>query len=73
MIGVTGIGIILACCEKLTMNCICVIVNSILIFVISIVLMVFGGLLLIPSAGGKQFIAENCGFANMGQFDQINA
>jgi len=60
MIAISVVAIIFACCVRFTKHCICVSIEIPILFIISIVLMVFGGFLVAPAAGGKDFIVENC-------------
>jgi hypothetical protein len=72
-IALTAIGVIMTCCTKFTMNCICVSVNTIILFGLFITLIVFGSLLCIPGAGGAKFIDNGCKLASENRLDEINA
>lgn len=72
MIVLTVLGIIMACCAKVTMHCICVTLNMIVLFLLAIVLMVFGALLVGPRVGGIQYIRDNCEYASKGQMDKVD-
>ena len=69
MITITVLGIIMACCVRLTMNCICVTFEMIVLFTLSIVLIVFGALLVTPAVWGVQYVKDNCARASDGNFD----
>ena len=66
MIGVTMLGIAFACCTKITMHCICVSMNMFILLGLSMVLIIFGGLLIAPRYAGTEYIRRNCEFANAG-------
>lgn len=67
MIVLTVLGIIFACVVKgimgKTCSCICVALEMIVLFVLSIVLMVFGALLVAPRVAGLQYVTDNCKLA----------
>lgn len=65
-IGLTSIGIIMACCTKLTMHCICVTLTNVILFALCIVLVVFGALLAVPGSQGGKYIDNNCGLVQTG-------
>jgi hypothetical protein len=72
MIAISVVAIIFACCVRFTKHCICVAIEIPILLIISIVLMIFGSLLVAPAAGGEKFIEKNCELANKGQFDEMN-
>lgn len=72
MIILTIIGVIMACCTKVTMHCICVTITMIVLFILSMVLMVFGAILVGPRIGGLNWIRDNCEYASSGQLDKID-
>ena len=69
MIVFTFLGIIMACCVRLTMNCICVTFEMLILLALCIVLIVFGALLVLPALYGKDYVHNNCKRASLGQFD----
>ena len=72
MIAITLLGIVMACCVRLTMNCICVTFEMIVLITLSAVLIVFGALLVIPAIWGVDYIRDNCNSASAGKFDEID-
>lgn len=72
MMGLTILGIIMACCTKITMHCCCVVAEMLILFALSTVLLVFGAILVAPSVGGTKYITDNCNYASNGQFDMID-
>lgn len=73
MIAISVVAIIFACCVRFTKHCICVGIEIPILFIISIVLLVFGSLLVAPAAGGEEWITKNCELANQGKFDEMDA
>lgn len=73
MIAISVVAIIFACCVRFTKHCICVSIEIPILLIISIVLIVFGSLLVAPAAGGDAFVEENCELANKGDFDSMNS
>ena len=73
-IGLTVIGICFACCTKVTMHCICVTLTMVILLALSVVLIVFGSILAVPGAGGKEYIDKNCKFVQTGntEIDQYS-
>lgn len=71
MIAISVVAIVMACCVRMTKHCICVAFEIPILFIISIVLMVFGAFLVAPAAGGNQFIEDNCALANEGKFNDM--
>ena len=49
-IALTAIGVICACCTKLTMHCICVTLTQIILLALAIVLIIFGAILAVPGS-----------------------
>ena len=72
MIGITMLGIVFACCTKITMHCLCVSANMFILLGLSMVLIIFGGILIAPRYAGSEYIKRNCNHAFAGDFDQID-
>jgi hypothetical protein len=72
MIAITIVAIIMACCVRLTKHCICVSIEIPILLIISVVLIVFGALMVTPAQGGSKFIHDNCNLANEGKFDDMH-
>lgn len=68
-IALTMIGVIMACCTKMTMHCICVTLTMLILFVLSILLIVFGSILAVPGAKGTEYIDNNCNMVQTGNPD----
>ena len=66
MITISVVGIIMAVCVKLTMNKICVALEVVVLLTISIVLIVFGSLLVVPALYGTDYINDNCLYGEKG-------
>lgn len=66
MIGVTAIGILMAICARVFMNCICVTFEVIVLLALSIVLIFFGALMVIPAFWGVGYVQENCAYISNG-------
>lgn len=73
MIAISVVAITFAVCVRFTKHCICISIEIPILLIISIVLMVFGGFLVAPAAGGSDFVEDNCKLANEGDFDDMNA
>lgn len=73
MIVLAIIPIVLSLLTKCTRSKICAAVNMVFLFIVGVVLIVIGGLLVVPANGGSDFIDENCELANEGKFDEMNA
>lgn len=73
MIAISLVAIIMACCVRFTKACICVAIEIPILLIISVVLLVFGGLLVAPAAGGSQFVEDNCKLASDGKFDEMDS
>ena len=70
LIVISLVGILMAVCAKLTMNkaigkC-CVGLEIVALLAISITLMVFGALLVIPAVYGTDYISDNCEYGQAG-------
>jgi len=59
----------MACCTKMTMHCICVTLTMLVLFVLSILLIVFGSILAVPGAKGTEYVDQNCKMVQTGNPD----
>ena len=72
MIAISVIAIIAACLTKCIKHCICVWIEIPVLFIISVVLIVFGSLLTVPANGGAEFVDTNCQLAAAGKLDDMD-
>ena len=72
MIGITAIGILLAICVRISMNCICVTFEVVALIALSVVLILFGAVLAVPAFWGVGYIENNCDLVSTGKIDQID-
>ena len=72
MVGITMFGILMSCCTKMTMHCVCVSTNMFVLLVLSITLMIFGAILVAPKYAGSQYVKRNCQLAFAGDYDKID-
>ena len=72
MIGITILGIMMAICVRLFMNCICVTFEIVVLLALTVVLLLFGALLVIPAVWGVSYIEENCEYASQGRIDEMD-
>lgn len=59
-IGLTTVGVIMACCTKLSMHCICVTLTSFILLALSVILVIVGIVFTVPGYQGANYINENC-------------
>ena len=69
-VGLTAIGVVMALCVKITMHYGFVWANTFVQLIISVTLMVFGGILFSLS-GGQLFIDKQCQLALDNKVDQM--
>lgn len=76
MIAISLVGIMFSICVYLTMNRsigkICVGLEIIVLMGISIFLIIFGALLVIPAIYGTDYISDNCEYGQAGEFDKMD-
>jgi hypothetical protein len=72
MIGITMIGVVCACCAKITMHRYFVGSTMFILLSLSVVLTIFGGILIAPRYAGTDYIKRNCRYAVAGEFDEID-
>lgn len=72
MIGITMFGIVCACCSKITMHRYFVGTTMFTLLSLSVILTIFGGILIAPRYAGTDYIKRNCMLAFAGEFDQID-
>jgi hypothetical protein len=72
MIAITALGILLAICARVTMNCICVSFEILTLIALSIVLILFGAVLAVPAFWGVGYIRSNCDLISTGKIDDID-
>lgn len=72
MIGITILGIMMAICVRMTMNCICVTFEILVLLALTVVLLLFGALLVIPAVWGVSYIEQNCEYASQGRIDEMD-
>lgn len=72
MIAITILGILLVCCVRLTMNCICVTFEVLTLIALSVVLILFGAVLAVPAFWGVGYIRNNCDLISYGKIDEID-
>lgn len=69
MISITVVGILLAICVRMTMNCICVTFEVLSLIALSVVLILFGAVLAVPAFWGVGYIQNNCDLVSTGKLD----
>lgn len=72
MIGITMLGVVCACCSKITMHRACVGANMFVLLALAIVLTIFAAILIAPRYAGSEYVKRNCRHAFAGEFDQID-
>ena len=72
MIAITAIGILLAVCVRMTLNCICTTFEIVALIALSVVLILFGTVLTVPAFWGVGYIQNNCDLVSQGKLDEID-